>query len=182
MKKLSVALLVVALGCFTTAADAQVRLGIKGGVNFNNFSTSDALTFDNATSWQVGLMARFKLPIIQLGVQPELLYTVKNTKIGDEDADAGYLQVPLNAIWTFQLGKLGPFIMAGPYFSYALDFSGPMEDYVERFDWGLGVGAGVDIGKFELGLRYDWGMQDVSKIDSETLKNNTFTIFAGFFF
>ncbi len=185
MKKLSILLAVTFLLCFAVTANAQIKFGVKGALNFNDTKN---IKFDEKTGWQAGIMARFNLPIVGIGVQPELLYTHKSAKgYNDETNDSetvnsSYLQVPVNAIWTFGLGKIGGFITGGPYFSYAVDFDKKLEDALDKFDWGLGLGAGLDIGKIHAGVRYDWGLQDISKNGEEEIKNKAFSIFLGFFF
>lgn len=181
MKKLNILLFAIFLACFTITANAQIRFGVKGAVNFNDYKTK-SVTLDNRTGWQVGVMARFKLPIVGIGIQPEALYTYRSTKYEGSSAHTSYLQVPLNAIWTFGIGNLNAFLNAGPYFSYAIDLNRKAKDAIDKFDWGLGLGAGLDIGKIHAGVRYDWGLQNIAKNDNYNIKNKAFSIFAGFFF
>ena len=75
-----IVLVILILACCLNATDAQVRFGIKGGMNFENFDFKDArneLTVGNAIGWQAGALLQFKIPVVGLGLQPELLYTVK---------------------------------------------------------------------------------------------------------
>ncbi|MDR0660487.1 MAG: porin family protein [Prevotellaceae bacterium] len=182
MKRLSILLFTVIISCFTITANAQIKFGVKGALNFNDHKTK-AITLRNSTSWQAGIMARFNLPIIGLGVQPEVLYIHRSSENAQgESLHNSYLQIPFNAIWTFGLGNIGLFVTGGPYFNYAVDFSGGLSNYLDKFDWGLGLGAGLDISKIHAGIRYDWGMQNIAKDDGAKLKNNVFSIFVGFFF
>lgn len=181
MKRINVLLLATLLSCFAINANAQIKFGAKAALNFNNYKTEN-LSLKNSTGWQAGVMARFKLPIVGLGVQPEVLYTHKSSKINDESTRTSYLQIPLNVLYTIGLSKAEVFVTAGPSFSYAVDFKKGGSDTFDKFDWGLGIGAGLDIGKIHAGVRYDWGMQNVAKNDGVNVKNNAFSIFAGFFF
>lgn len=181
MKKLNFLLFTILLLCFAVAANAQFRFGVKGAINFNDYKTK-SISLDNRTGWQAGIMARFTLPIVGIGVQPEALYTYKSTKVEGETAHTSYLQVPINATWSFGIGNLGAFINAGPYFSYAIDLDKKLKDAAEKFDWGLGIGAGLDIGKIHAGVRYDWGLQNIAKNDDQNIKNKAFSIFVGYFF
>ena len=170
------------LACWTSKIDAQVKVGIKGGLNFDDFvlkNAPDELKFDNSTGWQAGFMLRATIPAVGIGIQPELLFSVR--KAGD-DGNISYLEVPVNLRWGFNLIVIRPYITAGPYFRYAANFNGNFsKNHLERFDWGLGLGGGVEIWKFQLGLRYSWGMQDVSKEEFE-IKNNAFSLSLGYFF
>lgn len=185
MKKLSILLFTTLLICFATTANAQIKFGIKGALNFND---TKSVRLDDRAGWQAGVMARFNLPIVGIGVQPEILYTHKRAKISYEGTDtretvnSSYLQIPVNAIWTFGLGKIGVFVTGGPYFSYAVDFDKAIKNAVDKFDWGLGLGAGLDISKIHAGVRYDWGLQNIAKESDQNIKNKAFTIFVGFFF
>lgn len=181
MKRFSIFLLTAVLSCIAVTTNAQVKFGVKGALNFNDFST-EKITLDNRTGWQAGFMARFNLPIVGIGVQPEVLYTHRSSRLEGETTHANYLQVPLNAIWTFGLGNLKAFVNGGPYFSYAVDLDKQLREAAERFDWGLGLGAGLDIGKIHAGVRYDWGLQNIARESNETIRNKAFSIFAGFFF
>ena len=181
MKKLNILLLATFLFCFATTANAQIKFGVKGALNFNDYKTK-SISLDNRTGWQAGIMARFSLPIVGIGVQPEVLYTHKRSKLADESINNSYLQIPVNAIWTFGLGNIGAFVTGGPYFSYAIDFDKTIKDAVDKFDWGLGLGAGLDISKIHAGVRYDWGLQNIAKNSDENIKNKAFSIFVGFFF
>lgn len=179
MKRLNILLFTTLMLCFAVTANAQVKFGVKGALNFNDYKTK-SISLDNRTGWQAGVMARFNLPIVGIGVQPEALFTRKSTKLNGETLHTNYLQVPLNAIWTFGLGNIHAFIDAGPYFSYAVDID---KDFrAEKFDWGLGLGGGLDIGKIHAGVRYDWGLQNIAKESGENIKNKAFTIFVGYFF
>ncbi len=185
MKKIVLLATVLWVYCLGQA-DAQVHFGIKGGINFNNFDYKSAktdLTLDNSTGWQAGILLQFKVPVVGLGVQPELLYTVKKADIDNESNSISYFEVPLNVRWGFNLVVIRPFIMGGPYFSYAVDMSGDtFKDKVNRFDWGVGLGGGVERWKLQLALRYSWGLQDVSSVSDLELKNNTFTLSLGLLF
>ena len=181
MKKLNILLLAAILSCLAITANAQVKFGVKGALNFNDYKTK-SVTLDNRTGWQAGIMARFSLPIVGIGVQPEVLYTHKSAKFQGETEHLSYLQIPLNAIWSFGVGNLKAFVIGGPYFSYAVDLDKKIKDAAEKFDWGLGLGAGLDIGKVHAGVRYDWGLQNIAKESGAEMKNKAFSIFAGFFF
>ena len=188
MKKVILSIMMMA--CFTSLINAQIKFGIKGGVNFENFKLEDArnqLTLDNAIGWQAGILLQAKIPGIGLGVQPELLYTAKKADIkiiqgSNETNSIRYLEVPLNVLWSINLVVVRPYLIGGPYFCYALKSEGSVfETQINKFDWGIGLGGGVEIWKLQLGARYSWGLQDVSKADFE-LKNNKFTLSLGILF
>ena len=57
---------------------AQVRLGVKGGLNIASvhFST-DVLQSDNVTGFQIGPMIEGSLPLVGLGFDAAILYAQK---------------------------------------------------------------------------------------------------------
>jgi len=53
------------------------------------------------------------------------------------------------------------------------------EDNLRNLNWGMQLGAGVDVLMFAIDLRYEFGLNDFSKLDNFDLKNNTFTLSVG---
>ena len=180
MKKV---VLVVMMACFISQVDAQVRFGIKGGVNFENFDYKNAkeeLTIDNSIGWQVGALLQFQTSV-GMGIQPEMLYTVKKADVKNgvknESNSIHYFEIPLNVQLGFDLAFIRPYVMAGPYFSYAVQFGGDVfKSHINKFDWGVGLGAGIELSNLQIGARYSWGLQNVSCVKELEMKNNTFTL------
>ena len=126
MKKLFVLFLGVLI--FSTSSYSQTRFGIKGGLNFTNMSNISSnfnQTWENQIGYQLGLALQFKVPIIGLAIQPELMYsTVKSTlNNNDGELNLDYITLPVN----FQLGAdmlfFRPFIVASPFVSYLIKSS-----------------------------------------------------------
>ena len=183
MKKIVLAILVMA--CFASRIDAQIRFGLKAGLTSNKFSISnDFYKPENALGWNAGAMLQIKVPIIGIAVQPELLYTVKNADIAGKSNGIGYFEVPINLQWGPDLVLLRPYVLAGPYFGYAVNTNGDKfkKDDIEKTDWGIGLGAGLDVWKLQVTARYAWGMKNVSGVKDFEMKNRTFTLSAGIFF
>ncbi|MDR0385164.1 MAG: porin family protein [Prevotellaceae bacterium] len=158
--------------------DAQLRFGLKAGVNFSKFNTKEQVLQANGTAWQVGLASQFKIPVVGLGIQPELLYSVSKGK----DNSIGYFNIPINIRWQpLPIPLIKPIILAGPYFGYAVNYKG-FDSNIKRLDWGVGLGAGVEIWKFQIEGRYNWGLQNLSKVRDFKLKNNVVTVSAIYFF
>jgi hypothetical protein len=179
MKKI---LLILIAFMFIGNIHAQLRFGIKAGINFSEFNSREQILQTDGAAWQVGLASQFKIPLIGLGVQPELLYSVYKGK----DNSIRYFSVPINLRWQpLPIPLIKPIILAGPYFGYALDFKGfnNFRNNIKRFDWGIGLGAGVEIWKLQIEGRYNWGLQNLSEKKNDfNLKNNVFTLSAIYFF
>ena len=185
MKKIILALVMMAF-CMSRI-DAQIHFGIKGGVNFDGFSYRDAqnLTLEKSTGWQAGALLLIKIPKIGIGVQPELLYTVSRaTASNNRELNAiHYFEVPINLHLGLDLKFIRPYFQLGPYFGYALKTDGSLfRERIDKTDWGIGLGAGLDLWKFQFCARYSWGLHNVAKVSDFELKNKKFTLSLGFLF
>lgn len=165
-----------------TGEELQARFGIKGGVNFSNLYTKDG---DEDCSIQVGYHAGLfaKIPLTQqFAIQPELYYTTKGAKVtynsstvdGTADFNFNYLELPVLGVVNITDNVN---IHAGPYFSYLVggkakndanvnlfDFEDNInnDDY-NKFDIGLAVGLGLDVGQVGFGARYSYGLSKIGK-------------------
>jgi hypothetical protein len=112
-----------------------------------------------------------------------------------------YLNIPVHVGYKFPAGRnVSLFVNAGPYFNIGLfgkaketvnSANGESATYTvadnvfsdkvqERFDWGLGFRAGVEISRhIQLGIGYDWGMKNINESDC---KNRTFTASCAYMF
>ena len=186
MKK-KIILAVVLMACCMSQMNAQVKFGIKGGLNFDKFkfdeNTKNKLNLENASGWQAGALLQIKIPVVGIGVQPELLYTVCKTNIDTEPHSIHFFEVPIMLQWGLDLMIVRPYIQGGPYFGYVLKADGPtFDDKIGKNDWGIALGAGIDIWKFQFGARYQWGLQNVSSVTDFELKNNRLNLSLGFRF
>lgn len=185
MKKISLAVLIAA--CSISQIIAQVHFGLKGGVNFENFEIKNdidgGLTLENSTGWQIGALLQVKIPGTGAGIQPEILYTVCKAKVDDEVNSIRYFEVPLNLRLGFNLFLVRPYLSGGPYFGYAVQLDGDIfQSQINKFNWGVGLGGGAEIWKFQMDARYSWGLQNVSGVEQFELKNNRFTLSLAFLF
>jgi len=176
MKKIIFSIMMMV--CLLNLINAQINFGIKGGVNFANFDYKDTqLKIVNSTGWQAGVLLQAQDPAMGLGIQPELLYTVAKGNVDQATNSIHYFKIPINLYKSFNLMTLHPYFEAGPYFSYALHFVGEVfESQIDRFDWGIGLGVGIGINKLLIGVRYSWGLQDVSCVKHFEMKNNMFSV------
>ena len=184
MKKIILAIAITA--CFASQVNAQFKFGLKGGVNFENIKIKDArsnIKVDNSTGWQAGAAFKVKIPGIGVAVQPELLYTVSKVNLDQEQNGIHYFEVPINLQMGLDLKIIRPYLQAGPYFGYALKSEGDtFKDNINKFDWGIGLGGGLDLWKLQFDLRYSWGLQDVSSVTDFEIKNNRLSLSLAYFF
>lgn len=190
MKK---ALFVVAvmLLSISTVSVAQVKFGVKAGVNFANVSGDDMDDMDSRIAPLFGGFANIGLTD-KLAFQPELLYSMKGAKesgsMDGMDYDAtvklSYIDVPLMLKYNIS-GGLN--IQAGPQLGllmsadYEMEAGGESEsmdikDELKGMDLGFNLGAGYDFGSLGVDVRYNLGLSNIADSDDGDIKNNAIQI------
>lgn len=149
----------VALALLTTVpAQAQLKFGLKGGVNVTNMSfSSDVFDASNRAGFFVGPTVKFTLPIVGLGIDASALYDQREGKVklaykdveSENTVKQQQVVVPINLRYGVGLGSMvSVFFFAGPQFGFNVgDKTQPIYDQVA--DWRLkssnfsvNVGAG----------------------------------------
>lgn len=182
----------------------SARAGIKGGLNFSNLNIQDANNVQALIGFNLGLFA--KLPLASfLAIQPEISYTTKGSEVAYNNVFAtGTARFGLNYLELPVLVVINPIdivnIHFGPYISYLLngtvknvsnvssfDFENNInnDDY-NRFDAGLALGAGIDLGSISIGARYSFGLTKIGRERSflgttytfPDARNSVFSIYA----
>ena len=181
---------------------AQVRLGVKGGLNIASvhFST-DVLQSDNVTGFQVGPMIEGSLPLVGLGFDAAILYAQKGldtkTVSGEKTSlKNDYIDVPVNLKWKLGLPVMKVYLATGPYVGFRVggnkiwELPGSMVDQVKTksFSAGLNFGAGVElISHLQVGLNYGLGLTNNYSMESLSLtksdgKNRGWSVTAAILF
>lgn len=183
------------------------RIGVKGGLNLTNLYVDDVEDENMKVGFNLGLFA--KLPVTQgFSIQPELLYSVKGSKLtydlgilgsNEYRFNLNYVEVPVLAV--INLAKNFN-LHAGGYAAYLAQANikrevddGPNdqiadlnEDNFNRFDYGLVGGLGIDIDAVTIGARYNYGLREVGKADNfgsqalKNSKNSAISLYIGFGF
>jgi hypothetical protein len=167
MKKVLVLLTVLLT---VSIAGAQGKFIVKGGLNYTSFTptTNINAVINSSSGFHAGIGYQVRVPLIGLAIQPELLYSQKSFEevggINTYNYSLNYMEVPINIQWGINLLLLRPFVFASPYVSYAVSKSGEFENYswdnLNRLDYGVGLGAGVEIWKFQISGKYNWSMKE----------------------
>ena len=153
---------------------AQSRYGVIGGMTF---STSKFKEINRAsmTQWHAGLTYKLDLPL-GFSVQPSLVYHVKGAKLNvpqagdpgqvtDFNIRMGFVELPVSLQWGPDLLVFRPFLDVTPYIGYALNnqlsgagLSSQTNSWtgLNRFEYGLGVGIGLELWRFQVIGRYNW--------------------------
>lgn len=155
-----------ALFLCSTIVSAQPKWGVTAGLNFNTSKFTD-IEVKARTGWSAGATCLVDLPL-GFSIQPSLLYHQKGANITDRVSQTmGYLEVPVSVQWGPDLLIFRPFIDVTPYIGYALasdakiSLPGLNVDWdtwegKKRFEYGLGLGAGVNVWKLQVIARYNW--------------------------
>lgn len=122
MKKFVVVML-MAVTC-VIPSNAQVRFGLKGGLNLTSISLSESGmkdAFSNKSGFFIGPTVRFRLPVVGLGMEAAALYDQREAEIkstGDK-VNQKSIQVPINVRYDIGLSQLASlYFYAGPQFGF----------------------------------------------------------------
>lgn len=185
-----------------TPADAQVKFGLKGGLNVSNMSLShEVLESSNRMGFFVGPTLKVTLPLTGLSADISALYNQSDAKLDDKTVSHKYIDIPLNARYGIGLGSVGLFAFAGPQVSFNVgnenfNFSST-DSYKSTFQmkkslFSVNVGAGVTISKIQLTANYnipigktgDLSVMEVADnvISGTKVRNNTWQVGLAYFF
>lgn len=176
MKKFVFAAAVVAATVFCTDASAQrynsARVGLMGGFTSSSTSIKDADS-KSVSLYHIGVTA--EIPLLGgFAIQPGLLYQVKgmsadkfnsstfSESIGSLETKVGYLEVPVQVQWGLDLLAFRPYVFAEPFVGFRLgqstkgEVADKLKDNLKKVEYGLGVGAGVDVWRLQLSVKYFW--------------------------
>ncbi|WP_289041151.1 porin family protein [uncultured Zobellia sp.] len=157
-------LLTAVFALISIAAFSQkdlVEIGVKAGLNYSANgdyfeSIGDAARNpDRNMGYHLGLFT--KIGVNRIYFRPELMYTKTKSDYNGDKFDISKLDMPL-LVGAKIIGPLHVF--AGPSFQYILDteFDGISIDDIENdFSVGANIGAGVDLGKLGIDIRYERG-------------------------
>lgn len=208
MKKVLSLLFVLAVS-YGTAFSSPLSLGVKAGVALSNIGGTDATTLAQKSTDDTLATLKSKAGFVggafigvNLGgpwtLEPEFLFVMKGTKVSatqaTSDIKLNYFEIPvllkLNLL-PFK-SPVTPFLIAGPSIAFnssaKITGSGIDQDIkssVRGADYGLVMGAGLDITKFSIEARYELGLQNPFKAQggfTPSVHNGTFYILAGYHF
>lgn len=174
MKKI---VILAAIACCTAGVlQAQLRPGIKGGLNVTDVSNFNG---DNRISGHVGLFLHHTINS-KWCIQPEVLYSGQgqkyNTGEGERTLALSYIQVPV-MIQYYPVKQL--YFEAGPQVAFLTSAKTKggsndveVDNAYRKADLGLNLGVGVAATR-QLGFyaRYTAGLSDISKNNNVTNMN-----------
>ena len=159
--------------------------GVVAGASFTNIRE---VSKDMATGFHAGLAYKFNLPL-GFALQPSVLYHMKSSLVEGAIADIttfdykmGYVEVPVSLQWGPDLLLFRPFLDVTPFVGYALNneasgvkIQGEFMEKVQnkwegvnRLEYGLGLGGGIEVWKLQLVCRYNWNFGDLFNAEGQT--------------
>ena len=204
-KRMIIAVAVVLMMMAAIPSVAQVKFGVKGGLNVTKMSvSSEVYSADNNNGFFIGPTVKFTLPIVGLGIDAAALYDERKGALvrydnKSEDVKFKSINVPVNLRWNIGLGSLaGIYLAAGPQFGFALgDFGDAWDSSFykkENMNVSINLGAGLSLLKhLELGFTYniqtkdnyaiteDWAGGNLGRQVTD-IKTNAWQISAAYYF
>ena len=194
MKKVLSVLMVVAAMMFATNANAQIKFGLKGGLDVTNMSLSnDVFDASNKTGFFVGPMVKVTIPIVGLSFDAAALYDQKEAKVSVNDAETTMTQKSLNIPVNVRYG----FVFAGPQWGINVgdknfEWNDNSSYSLKKSNFSVNVGLGVTLlSHLQLSANYniacgktaDVTWEETSeKIVNGNSKNNSWQIALGYWF
>lgn len=182
MKKIILTLTI----CVATVLVSQAQIipnfqiGVKGGANLSSLSSDNSVfSSKNRAGYLGGLWARFGA--LGFNFQPEVYVTSKNVDINTSNNTSGRAKFTSIDVPLLFGGKVGAFgfggrFYTGPLLSFAINKDNNFGSAIgnaarlnykdSNFAWT--VGAGVDIRKISIDLRYEAGLTKQEYIDGSS--------------
>lgn len=168
-------------------AEAQMRFGVKGGLNISNVEFDMSVAdMDNRKGFFVGPMVEFTVPIVGIGMDVAVLYDQREMKLGEMKDKTQYIDVPINVKYSIGTRMIGVFVTAGPQFAFNVGGKNIFDEVRNGHTFELSnsvlsmnVGGGVKLfGRLQVGYNYniDLGNTGEMKLDVavDKVKNNDF--------
>lgn len=175
------------LALWGTTAMAQVRLGVKGGYNYTNWTFGKLdLKGDDKNGFFIGPTLKINLPAIApavgFGLNVSGLYDQRKVKVGETDPveiKTKMVAVPVNLQLDFLRGSsLELFVYAGPEFDFNLDNDQHIIDAARTWKFkdsafSINAGAGVLLlNCLQLSVNYNMVCGATAEVTMESVTND----------
>ncbi|MGC4023119.1 MAG: porin family protein [Cyclobacteriaceae bacterium] len=180
----------------STMSFAQLRadFGMKAGWNVTGLELNSGgklvgLTYNNRSGYHIGGYASFRFK--KFAVQPELIYSRQGQNFttpnySNLNSDLKYINIPV-IIKYYLVGGLN--LQVGPQFGFLASAKGDLmqvdnagnisattrgqdlKSYLKGTDLSIGIGAGIDIHRVNLTIRYNIGVSDINTHSGSSYPN-----------
>jgi hypothetical protein len=197
-KTIFLAIFVIIMGASLTSSQTGLSIGFHAGLNFAGASITPSQTTGGKTGIIIGGIVDISLSK-QFSVTPGLQYISKGASTSDggvtSSTSLSYFEAPMLLMYKFETNEFKPHFFAGPCFAFNLSAtseesgggsssSTDVSSSLGAFDMGFLFGTGTEyklkpgMGLY-LDLGYAFGLSNISKDNSVTVKNNGLRIIAG---
>lgn len=162
------------LATFSTISQAQIKFGVRAGLNASNVSFPNLPEKSERFGFHVGAFADVPVSPNFMSIQPELSYSVKGAAFKflneRQTLNMNYIDflVPvafkLDA-FDLQVGPFASYLISTPDYKFYNDNT-VMVDAFKKFDAGLTAGLSYNFSKIMVGVRYNQGFIDVTNDNS----------------
>ncbi|MBR4756040.1 MAG: PorT family protein [Bacteroidales bacterium] len=165
----------------------NVRGGIVGGVTSSSTKLKEVTT-KSISKYHIGVVGEFPLGA-GFAIQPELIYQMKGMALNNMgestvndaakslETKFGYIELPVQIQWGPDLVAFRPYGFIEPFAGYQIsaksDEVTTVGDELEKIEYGMSLGAGIDISHFQVSAKYFWNFGNVYRGD---IKNTANTI------
>lgn len=186
--------------CFTLQSEAQVRFGLKAGLNVNSLSFNESVfNADNRAGFTGGLMMEFTVPLVGIGADLSAMYVRRDAQwMAENDiqkSNRDYIEIPLNLKYKIGIPVISkivvPFVTTGPSVSFLTSKRAISDAWTNnKVDWAWNFGLGVQLlNKVQIAASYGLGLtntlhaigKNTDNADIES-KNRYWTITAAYLF
>lgn len=197
---------------FANSAQAQIKLGIKGGLNVSSLKLNDNMyDASNRAGFFIGPMVKVTVPVTGLSFDVAALYDQKEAKVKVADDVVGgtynsttvtqkFIDIPVNVRYGFGLSSLANiFLFAGPQWGINVGnknfkWNKSSSYSLKKANFSVNVGAGVTLlNHLQASVNYNIECNKSGKMDTGSLdsngnpvvvkgRNNTWQISLGYWF
>jgi hypothetical protein len=176
MKKtilLTLGICLLSIGIASAQIVPSFSFGAKAGLNFSAFPANGKYDNSSQAGYLGGVWARFGA--LGFNFQPELYATAKNLTVKDDAGNenkAKFTSLDIPLLIGTKIGALGlgGRFYGGPVFSFTVNrdqsYSSAAAEVAKLnykdANYGIQLGAGVDIKDFSVDLRYEGGLNKIS--------------------
>lgn len=177
--QIKVAVLMMTAFLFLTpsVSQAQMRFGIRAGLNASNISVKNLPNKSERFGYYAGVFADIPVMPDFMSVQPELSYSIKGAgfkPLNDRQTlNMNYVDFFLPVafklnMFDLQVGPFASFLTSTPDYTVFND-NKIVVDAFKKYDVGLTGGLSVNFNKLLIGVRYNQGFVDVTTDKSRTI-------------
>lgn len=193
-KHVSILALMASLFLTPSVSDAQVKFGIRAGLNASTISFKNLPNKAERFGYHVGVLVDVPISPGFVSIQPELSYSTKGTSykpLNDRQTlNLSYVDLFLPVafklnIFDLQVGPFASFMTSTPDYTYYKD-NKVFVDGFKKYDVGLTGGLTMNLNKLMIGLRYNQGFVDITNDNTRAIlgsgKNSVGQVSVGYKF